>query len=226
MKIAAIMPTYNQVLYIREAVESVLPQVDRLVVVDDGSTDGTAEYLKGLRLKGWHLVVRDRNAGTAEAINAGYATLGDEEWVTWVSSDNFTLPVWRSLVEREVGDDVGVIYTGYLRCDASLRAMAPFYRDYHEDALINDENCFFGPSFVIARKIWDAVGGHRGKISHDYDHWLRVEEECWRQEARIVAVNEPGVLYRVHDKRVTVTRRGQYDAAHWRLEARKRRGLD
>lgn len=226
-RIAAIMPTFNQIRYITEAMESVFPQVDRLIVVDDCSTDGTREYLEGIQSEDWDLLCLDENGGTANAINAGYALLEEEEWVTWVSSDNVTQEEWRILIDDALGegDDIGVVYTGYIRCDARLRPIKYAWTKHNYDRLINDENCFYGPSFVIARDVWDAVGGHRGKISHDYDHWLRVEEECQKRDVLIVGVNQPGVMYRVHNERVTVTRREQYDAAHWQAEAKKRRGI-
>jgi len=223
-KIAAIMPTFNQVRYITQAIDSVLPLVDRLIIVDDGSNDGTREYLEGIQCGEWDLVCMDKNGGTAEAINAGYSILEEEEWVTWVSSDNVTQHTWREWIEEWLHvEDIGVVYTGFIRCNPQLKPMQSIFHPHEPEKLISTENCYYGPSFVIARRVWDAVGGHRGRISHDYDHWLRVEEECWRQGLRIKDVNEPGVLYRVHKERVTVTRRAEYDAPRWQQEALQRR---
>ena len=36
----------------------------------------------------------------------------------------------------------------------------------------------YGPAFLIRKDVWLEAGPHRGRISHDYDHWLRVEEAC------------------------------------------------
>jgi len=98
-----------------------------------------------------------------------------------------------------------------------------FHAPYDPNRLINDQNCFFGPCFLIRTEVWRAVGGHRGKISHDYDHWLRVEEECAKRNLRIVCHPQPVCFYRTHDQRATVTRRREYDADHWQMVGKARR---
>jgi len=214
VKVTAIMPTFNQKRYLQAALDTVVDQVDELIVVDDGSTDGTEELLDVNK----YLVVRhEENRGTAEAINTGlrYAT-GD--LLTWVSSDNVLATNWREKLEEPFTDDVGVTYSAF---DYGGRYI--LRTEYEPDKLIKTLNCFFGPSFLIRREVWLEAGLHRGKISHDYDHWLRVEEACWSMDMRIVGVPDSLCFYRVHDQRVTVTRRNQFDAPHWRDEAKKRR---
>ena len=96
------------------------------------------------------------------------------------------------------------------------------YTEYSPEKLILSTNCFFGPIFIIRKDVWQK---HRGKISHDYDNWLRVEEACWKEGLDIIGVDEDLCYYRVHDKRVTVTRRHQFDASQWQLEAEVRRAV-
>ena len=127
-------------------------------------------------------------------------------------------------MEKYARDNVGVIYTAYWYCRPERKPWRHF-KEYQPDRLINDENYFFGPSFVIRSEVWNEVGGHRGAISHDYDHWLRVEEVCWAKELSIVGVNDPLCRYNAHDKRRTLTEKHTYDARTWQAEARKRRGL-
>jgi glycosyltransferase involved in cell wall biosynthesis len=71
--ISVLMSVYNGLPYLRQAVESVRGQTLRdwqLVVVDDGSLDGSAEYLEGLRDERITLV-RQANQGLAAALNHG-----------------------------------------------------------------------------------------------------------------------------------------------------------
>lgn len=227
MHLAAAMPTYNQREFIAEAVESVLPQVDELVIVDDGSTDGTTRWLVDEMTDYANFIMLGANGGTAAAINAGvnYITdLRSPDWLTWVSSDNVMAPHWRDTLEAAVTDDVGAVYSAFWY---ELPGSKPrvLYVPPEPARLISQEECYYGPSFIIRADVWAAAGEHRGRISHDYDHWLRVEEACWAKGLRIVGVPEPLCHYRAHEKRVTVTRRHEYDAPHWQAEARKRRGF-
>ncbi len=216
MRVSAIMPTYDQAEFIEEAIESVIDQVDELIVVDDGSTDDTRAVLAASRSY-WALLY-GKNRGTAAAINSGFKdSTGD--LVTWVSSDNIHEPHWRDALESAMGPDVGAVYSAFRY---GIRGTVHF-TPYDPGRLIRHQACYFGPSFLILRDVWEAAGPHRGKISHDYDHWLRVEETCWEKGLGIVGLAEPLCDYRVHDKRVTVTRRDQYDADHWQAEARIRR---
>src|SRR5438034_4532366 len=72
-RISVLMPVYNGLPYLRQAVESVRGQTCRdwqLVVVDDGSGDGSADYLAGLRDERI-VVLRQANRGLASALNHG-----------------------------------------------------------------------------------------------------------------------------------------------------------
>jgi Glycosyl transferase family 2 len=90
--VAVIIPTYQRREYVTRAVRSVLAQTFsdfELIVVDDGSTDGTGDVLAGLdpRLR-YHW---QENRGTGAARNAGIA-LARGEIVAFLDSDNRWLP--------------------------------------------------------------------------------------------------------------------------------------
>ena len=217
MIVSAIMPTYNQAEFIEEAIASVAYQVDKLVIVDDGSTDGTAEYLQEA---GLGYISHSENRGSAAAINTGFeATTG--ELVTWVSSDNVHRPDWREKLEAALTDGVGAVYSAY----SYGMGWHVIHTPYNPAKQIAQEACFFGPSFLIRRTIWEEAGPVRGRISHDLDHWLRIEEVCWARGLEIVSIPDVLCDYRTHDKRASVKLAKLYDAPHWLKVARKRRGL-
>ncbi len=91
-RISFIMPTFNRSRYIAESIETILSQMsadDELVVVDDGSSDGTeaalGPYLGRLRY------VRQDNAGKSVALNRGMAlTSGQYVWIC--DDDDLLLP--------------------------------------------------------------------------------------------------------------------------------------
>ena len=87
--ISAVIPTYNRRDMVCEAIDSALTQTypcHEIIVVDDGSTDGTGELLRekyGDRIR----YIRQENAGPSAARNRGIeAATG--EWIAFLDSDD------------------------------------------------------------------------------------------------------------------------------------------
>jgi glycosyltransferase involved in cell wall biosynthesis len=89
MKVSTIIPAFNRRDYLPRAIESVLAQtvpVDEIIVVDDGSTDGSAESVEsryGNRVR----VVRQANSGVAGARRRGIQEARGE-WIAFLDSDD------------------------------------------------------------------------------------------------------------------------------------------
>jgi hypothetical protein len=92
-QITFLMPAYNPGELVRPALESVLAQTIsdwRLLVVDDGSTDGTAEVVESYgdeRIR----VLRQANAGQTAAMNNGLQEI-DTPWVARLDQDDLAAP--------------------------------------------------------------------------------------------------------------------------------------
>jgi glycosyltransferase involved in cell wall biosynthesis len=91
-KVSVIIPVYNRAQMVVEAIESVFGQTFRdfeLLVVDDGSTDGTWDALQayGPRLRAW----RKPHAGAAAARNLGIKNAGGE-YLAFLDSDDLWRP--------------------------------------------------------------------------------------------------------------------------------------
>lgn len=76
MKLSIIIPVYNEKATILEVLERVIkepiPQVEKeIIVVDDGSTDGTIEKLKSFKSKSFKLIFHDKNQGKGAAVITG-----------------------------------------------------------------------------------------------------------------------------------------------------------
>ena len=230
-----VMPTYNQAQWLPGALASVElaarawhRDLTHVVVVDDGSSDATP------RLIGAHSLIysfghmRQPNRGSAEAINMGVAQLCDPcpdpvDALAWVSSDNTMTRDWLWRLVGALDDGAGAAYGGFYRVDAERCSY--HFTPHEKDRLISGLECYYGPAFLIRKDVWLEAGPHRGRISHDYDHWLRVEEVCYRRGLPIVGVDQPLCWYNAHDKRAGVVKRHEFDAHHWQAEAKKRRGL-
>lgn len=91
-KASIIIPTYNRSRFLAEAIDSALNQTYsnvEVIVVDDGSTDGTPQLLE--RYGGKIRVVRQANGGCASARNAGIESAGGE-YLVFLDSDDRLMP--------------------------------------------------------------------------------------------------------------------------------------
>ena len=59
-RVAAVIPAYNEARTLRAVVSGVLAEIELVVVVDDGSTDDTADVLRDLPV---HLIRHEKNLG-------------------------------------------------------------------------------------------------------------------------------------------------------------------
>ena len=93
MKVSAIIPAFNRRTYLPRAIDSALGQtlpLDEILVVDDGSTDGSADFVEsryGDRIR----VVRQANSGVAGARHRGIQEARGE-WIAFLDSDDEWLP--------------------------------------------------------------------------------------------------------------------------------------
>ena len=115
MTISALIPTYNRRTQVIEAIDSVLAQtvpVDEVIVVDDGSSDGTADAIRE-RFGSRVVLLEQQNAGVAAARNRGIAK-AQGEWIALLDSDDTWMP---KKIERQkavieaLGDGFGVCFT-------------------------------------------------------------------------------------------------------------------
>ncbi|MEO9591734.1 glycosyltransferase family 2 protein [Rhodopirellula bahusiensis] len=119
-RISVVIPVFNNAAYIEQALQSVFDQnADRIeiIVVDDGSTDGTAEVLA--KFSDRIQLIRQSNSGSAAARNAGLReTTGD--YVAFLDADDWFLP-GKFSQQTEILDanpDLGAVHSGWKITDA------------------------------------------------------------------------------------------------------------
>jgi glycosyltransferase involved in cell wall biosynthesis len=108
--VSIIIPAFNQLAYCRQCVQSILAHTDtpyKLILVDNGSTDGVAEYFDSV--PGACVAHADRNLGFAGGINLGLARA--EGHALLLNSDTIVPKRWlrRLLDALNRGDDIGAV---------------------------------------------------------------------------------------------------------------------
>jgi glycosyltransferase involved in cell wall biosynthesis len=179
--VSVVIPTYNRASMLLTAIRSVLDQtLDalELIVVDDGSTDGTEEAVNTLadpRLR----FLRQENRGVAAARNAGIR-LSRSGLVAFLDSDD----AWsRKKLEKQVRwmddhPDCLLVHTDekWYRRGEHLNPMEK-HRKHDGDIFLQSLSlCAMGPSTVAVRKsAFDLIGlfDEALPVCEDYDFFLR-----------------------------------------------------
>ena len=100
--VSVIIPTFNRAHCLGEAIDSVLtqdPPPDEVIVIDDGSTDNTAEVLAGYGDR--ITVIHQKNAGSGAARTAGLHHARCD-WITFLDSDDLWYPGRLALLHRDL----------------------------------------------------------------------------------------------------------------------------
>lgn len=186
-RISVILPTYNRADLIGETIDSVLAQirpVDEVLIVDDGSTDTTADVVASYGDKVRYIA--KPNGGKSSALNLGLAeTSGDLIWIC--DDDDILLQDACALLMQAFEDDPGLGYCAGRHVDFIVDAAsgekklkAPGYmRHSKPDELFPDllDGChIFQPALVVRRSVYEAVGPFNEALirSQDYEMLLRV----------------------------------------------------
>lgn len=195
------MPVYNGMPYLPKAVESIVNQTFQdweLVLVNDGSTDGTRAYVESLqdqRIKPVHL---ESNRGLTGALNAGlehcrgdYTARMDGDDICL--PDRFQLQVDYLQRQPEVGLVGGqFIPLGERRSGRLVKL--PLTSHELEDALFNNRHAICHPTAMFRTQLVRDLGGYwEPSLGEEVDLFLRVAEH-----SQLANLDQPVLLYRVH----------------------------
>lgn len=202
--VSVVIPTYNYGRFISDAINSVLAQTrppDEIIVVDDGSTDDTAETVSkfGDRVK----YIHQNNAGVCDARNRGVReSIG--ELIAFLDADDTWEP---TKLEKQAakfrGDPaIGLVHSGMREFDSETGETIRMHLDGGEDGVAESLLLWDGPVIVgpggtimVSRKAFDDVSGFdtRMKVGEDWDFCYRVARKF-----KVGFVMEALVNYRNH----------------------------
>jgi tetratricopeptide (TPR) repeat protein len=203
--ISVVLPTYNNLAMLPAAIESLSKQTFydfELIVVNDGSTDGTYEYLESLRSRQIR-VIHQENSRLPNALNAGF-DLARGKYLTWTSDDNYCSPLFLEGLAAALDADpeAGFAYSSFAWID-DLNRITGVCRDqdfsYSSLLRCNPGNA----SFLYRRECREQVGLYDPQLdgAEDWDMWLRIMEHF-----EPVYVPEILYYYRLHDRSTTATK--------------------
>jgi glycosyltransferase involved in cell wall biosynthesis len=180
------MPAYNTERFIGEAIDSIVAQTDpdwELIVVDDGSTDATAETVTAYEDRRIHLF-RQANAGVAAARNAGIAA-AKADLIHFLDSDDRLRPDALGRLGEALDDNRGACcaYGDWVFMDEDGALIGPEHRPrYTPRPSGNVLEHILGNNFLVAvgsicarRRCLEQLGGWRERgIGEDWEYWCRL----------------------------------------------------
>jgi glycosyltransferase involved in cell wall biosynthesis len=204
--VSVVVPTHNRRDTVVSTVRAMFDQRGvalEVVVVDDGSADGTFEALQALEDPRVRVVRHERALGQARARDAGVAA-AQGEWVAFLDDDDQWSPdKLRLQLDAVTAADADFVYCTAVTADVHgkvfdyLTAPTPetLYRYIRAANVIPA-----GSSNVMARAALLArVGGFDPELTHlaDWDVWIRLTEA-----GRAAVCPEPLVAYILHDTNI------------------------
>lgn len=203
---SVVVPAFNAERTIAATMRSVLMQTRsdfELLVVDDGSTDATAERVEGLAGDPRVRLLRQENSGVATARNSGIAAARGR-FVSFLDSDDLWLPSYLETMgdALDANDDAGLAFTDAWVWDEHVRRFArqTIMVTGNPPVVVPDDprelfrlllaGNFVYTSATVRRSVLAEVGGFNGAVSpaEDWELWLRVAAHGHR------AVRPAGVL--------------------------------
>lgn len=207
-KVTVIIPTYNRARYLGDAIHSVLDQTLtelELVVVNDGSTDSTAELMNAIgdpRVR----YVRQAHRGISAAMNAGLRD-ARAEYVARLDSDDLWLPDMLAVLTGvlDARPEIGVAYGKGQAMNHEGQALVNtqgMSERFAGDSLrsIVYDDCTCNIALVARRECFDQAGCYDEALlaNEDWDVWLRVARHY-----RFCFVDKILARFRWHDENLT-----------------------
>jgi len=228
------MPVYNGQDFLAEAVDSVLRQTYtdfEFIILDDGSTDGTADILRSRMNSDQRiLVIRREHCGITNILNEGLRAARGE-FIARMDSDDISMPHRFAVQIEFLMNNPSVVAVGcaveIIDSEGDTLGIMNWPGDHEliDRLLLRGKAGLPHPGAMIRRQAMIAVGGYREKfaVAQDKDLWLRLAEV-----GRLANLDNVLLMYRQHLRSISSLRlQEQHAAVVMALkDAYQRRGLD
>lgn len=207
-----VTPSFNQAPYIEATIQSVLSQDApglQYIVLDGGSTDGSAEIIRryGDRLAHWESAP---DKGQSDAIHRGFQ-LGKGNILGWLNSDDTLEPGALERVARVFAEnpEVMFVYGDYYCLYPDGRRVLKPKVSFDFDIALYAYLMIPQPSAFWRREAYEAVGGLNLDLHYamDWDLFLRIGK---RYPQQFVHLPVPLSTFRVHPESKSVSKRAPF----------------
>ena len=205
-KVSVLMSIYNGERYLREAINSILNQTFRdfeFLIINDGSTDRTAQILKSCNDPRMKIINNKKNIGLTKSLNKGLH-LAKGEYIARQDADDVSAP---DRLEKEVNflethRDYAVVgtFVKILNEDSEVIGLLErLTEDIQIRERLGTDNCITHGSAVIRKKCLLDMGFYDESIvsAQDYELWLRLSEKY-----RLANIPEYLYMWRKHDENI------------------------
>lgn len=204
--ISIILPVYNGEKYLSESIESVICQTYKnweLLIIDDGSTDSTAEIARDYAQKDKRIryYPNDKNMRLPRSLNRGFM-LSQGNYLTWTSDDNRYLPeALYKMHEALKANNANFVFASCRVINEAGEGIEYMMTSKKRLPELIGKN-IVGACFMYTRKAYNEIGMYDPEYTlvEDFDYWQRLY-------ARFGAVVISEILYeyRWHEKALTNT---------------------
>jgi GT2 family glycosyltransferase len=213
LMISVVMCVFNGERFLAEAVESILDQDFQdfeFIIVDDGSTDGSALILDSYQRRDPRMrVYHESHSGVAKSSNKG-CELAQGKYIARMDADDVANRDRLTLqVEfMEAHPEVGVLGAWVEWINATGKSLyistnPAVDSEIKADLLLRRRCAFWNSTVVFRREVFARSGGYRcSVIAEDYDFWLRAAENFQLANLEMVLVR-----YRIHSSQVSIQQR-------------------
>ncbi len=207
--VSVVMSVFNGERYLRPAVESILDQSFQdfeFIVIDDGSTDGSASILDSYQTRDPRVkVFHQENQGLIDSLNRGCG-LARGKYIARMDADDISV---RDRLSWQVDflenhSEVGLLSGEVEYINAQGKALCTVHLPTDDQeirsALSRNECPIPHPAAVMRRSVLLSTGGYRKPFLHaeDYDLWLR-----FAQCSQLANLDKVVLEYRIHPSQVT-----------------------
>ena len=204
--ITLLVPIYNGAAHLpnlRRNIEACAGRNDEILVIDDGSSDGTGRFISNWSKEDTRVIqVQNQAKGLAHALNLGLK-LASHEWIARFDVDDFYETRRLASQYNLVSPDVGAIFSDYDSFSSNLRTFgfvpSPIY-DVPTSISLTTNRRTPHPSALLNKFACVEVGGYLPNHfpAEDLSLWLRLSKV-----SRLISVPETLLHYRISNNSVT-----------------------
>ena len=201
--VSVIIPSYNHKEFVLKAIRSVLDQTYKnieLIVIDDGSSDGSGELLQSASSTFGFFFHSQKNVGVCRTLNRGIREFSKGEYICVLASDDYyeSAKIEKQLQTLAVTDDTEFCYTQAGEFDSETgKTLNVFPKKEFFGNVLNKlifRQPYAAGSIMFTRELYDRVGGFDDCLpAEDWDFSLRCAAAT-----KFIGVHEPLFYYRSH----------------------------